>query len=56
MTYLKDYTGDGVIRGLINAKKDLLAGFTTLRDMGAPSMRMYPSAMPSTAARPGAPA
>lgn len=34
MTYLKDYTGDGVIRGLINAKKDLLAGFTTLRDMG----------------------
>lgn len=56
MTYLKDYTGDGVIRGLINAKKDLLAGFTTLRDMAAPSMRMYPSAMPSTAARPGAPA
>lgn len=55
MTYLKDYTGDGVIRGLINAKKDLLA-LPPCGIWAAPSMRMYPSAMPSTAARPGAPA
>ena len=34
MTYMKDFSGDCVIKGLENAKKDLLAGFTALRDLG----------------------
>ena len=34
-SYMKDYYGDCVINGLINAKKDLMAGFTSLRDMAS---------------------
>ena len=34
-TYLKDSYGDCTIMGLRNAKKDLLAGFTSVRDMAS---------------------
>lgn len=34
MTYMKDFSCDCVIKGLEDAKKDLLVGFPALRDLG----------------------
>ena len=56
MTYLKDYTGDGVIRGSSMPRRICWLALPPCGIWAAPSMRMYPSALPSTAARPGAPA